>query len=91
MYFDDAHHYNKKNLKPQDFTNNEYHKEDNEFFADSTDILDASKLISEFNTILHKSSYSYPNKSRDLSSLSKISDLVGDKEYYKEDDAISKD
>ena len=88
VYFDEAHHYNKKNLKSQEFANDEWQKEDDELFVDPTDILDTSEPTPEFNTIPCKT-YPYSNESCDSSPLSDIPDLVGDKEYDEEKNAFS--
>lgn len=91
MYFDKAYRYNRKYLKPGEFADDAQHIEDDKLFADLTDILDASKSVSEFNTIPCKSNktYPYPNKSCGLSPLTDILDLVGDKKHYEEDNAFS--
>ncbi len=76
LHFDEAHHYDKKDLKPQDFADDEWNKEDDELFADPTDILDADKPILELNSIPHKGfeTYPYTEESRASSPLSDISD-----------------
>ena len=84
MHFDEAHHYDKKDLKLQEFADDEWQKGDNELFADPTDILDASKPTPEFNTILNKT-YSYSDDLRGSSPLSDISDLAGDEEHDEEE------
>ena len=83
MYFDKANLYDRKNLKSQEFANDEWHKKDDELIADPTNILDASEPTLEWHTIPCKSSqtYSYSDESRSSSSLSDISDLVGVKEH----------
>lgn len=40
MHFDKAHFYDKKDLKPKQFTDNEWHKKDDEHIVNFTDILD---------------------------------------------------
>lgn len=50
LHFDEAHRYDKKDLKPQDFSDDEWHKEDDELFADPTDIWDASEPNLELDT-----------------------------------------
>ncbi len=54
LHFDEAHCYDKKDLKPQDFADDKWHKEDDELFADPIDILDADESILELNSIPHK-------------------------------------
>lgn len=92
MHFDEAHRYDKKDLKPQDFADNEWHKKDDELFADFTDILDASKPITELNSIPRKSfeTYPYSEKSRASSPLLDIPDSVED-EGHKESNEIPAD
>ena len=51
IHFDEAYYFNKKDLKSQEFADNEWYKEDDKFFTYPTDILDANKPISEYNTI----------------------------------------
>ena len=51
VHFDKAHHYDKKNLMPEDFADDEWKNSDDELFADPTDILNVS-AIDESN---HKS------------------------------------
>ena len=93
VHFDEAHRYDKKDLKPQDFADDEWHKEDDELFADPTDIIDASEPFSEFSTIPQRSSETNPyfDNSRNSSPLSDIPDSVGDEEHYEEDDATPED
>ena len=55
-HFNKAHLYDRNNLKLQKFPDNEWHKKDNELFADHTDILDISKPTPEWHTIPRKSS-----------------------------------
>lgn len=83
MYFDKVYFCNKKNLKPKKFANDKLYKEDDEFFADTINILDFNKPILELNIILCKSSEIYPtsNELYSLLSLLNISDLVKNKEY----------
>ena len=88
MHFDEVHHYHKKDLKSQEFVDDEWQKEDNKLFADPTDVMDASEPTFKFNIILCKT-YPYSDELHGSSSLSDISDLVGDEEYNKENDAIS--
>lgn len=80
MYSDKTHHYNRKDLKPEEFTDNEWHNKDDELFANSTDILYASKPISEWNNISSKSfkTYLYSNELCGSSPLLDISNLVRD-------------
>lgn len=59
MHFDETHYYDKNNLKPQKFADDKWHQENDEFFANFTNILDTSNSISKFNTILWKSSKTY--------------------------------
>lgn len=67
-------------------TNNKWHKENNELFADLTDILNASKPISPFNTIQKSyKTYVYFDESHLLSPLSNISNSVKDEKYPKKD------
>ncbi len=54
LHFDEAHRYDKKDLKLQDFAYDKWHKEDDELFADPTDILDVDEPILELNSIPHK-------------------------------------
>lgn len=42
VHFDEAHRYDRKDLMPEDFANNEWHETDDELFADPSDILDAN-------------------------------------------------
>lgn len=90
MHFNKPYHYNKKNLKLQDFANDKRHKEDNKLFANLTDIINASKLFFEFNIISQKSSKAnlyFDNLFNSLS-LWDILNLVRDKEYYEKNDVI---
>lgn len=50
VYFDKTHRYNKKNLIPEDFVNNKWHKTDNKLFADPSDILNTNTDIDEEST-----------------------------------------
>ena len=92
-HFDEAHLYDRKDLKPQEFADDEWHKKDDELFADPTDILDASEPTPEWHTIPRKSSQTYPysDESRSSSPLSDIPDPVGDQEHEEEDGATSED
>lgn len=80
MHFDEAHCYDEKDLKLQNFADNQGYKKDDELFADLTDILDTSIPIPELNTILHKSFFFYPDKLLGSSPLSDFRDLVEDEE-----------
>lgn len=93
VYFDEAYHYDKKDLKPQEFAYNEWYKKDDKFFKDLTDILDASKPTSKFNTISCKNSQTYPNFNKlcSLLLLSNIPDSVGHKKDYKNNNTTFKD
>ena len=62
-------------------------KKGDELFADPTDILDASELTHDFNTIPRKT-YPYFDESHGSSPLSNIPDPVGDKKNDEENDAI---
>ncbi len=75
LHFGEAHSYDKKDLKPQDFPDDEWHKEDDELFADPTDILDADEPIFELNSIPHKGfeTNPYSEESRTSSPISDIS------------------
>ena len=42
-YFDEAHFYDRKDLKSQEFADDEWYKKDDKLFADPTNILDTSK------------------------------------------------
>lgn len=42
VHFDEAHCYDRKDLIPEDFADDEWHEIDNELFADPSDILDAN-------------------------------------------------
>ena len=75
-------------MKPQEFTDDEWQKEDNELFTDLTEILDASKPTPEFNTISCKT-YPYSDESRDSSPVWNIPDLVENEKYDEENDTIS--
>ena len=88
MYFDEVHYYDKKDLKSQKFGDDEWQKEDDELFADLTDIIDASEPTFKFNIILCKT-YPYFDKLYGSSSFSDISDLVRDEEYNNKDNTIS--
>lgn len=90
MHFDEAYYYNRKYLKLQDFADNRWHKEDNKLFANSTDILDTSKPISQLNTTqkIYKT-YPYSNRFCILLFLSNIPDFVKDEKHYNKDDVIS--
>lgn len=50
VHFDKTHRYNKKNLIPEDFANNKWHKTDNKLFADPFDILNANTNTDEEST-----------------------------------------
>lgn len=41
IYFDKTYCYNRKNLKPKDFANDEWYKNNNQLFVNLFDILDA--------------------------------------------------
>ena len=93
VHFHEAHLYDKKDLKPQEFADDEWHKEDDELFADPTDIQDTSEPTPEWHTIPRKSSQTHPysDESRGSSPLSDIPDSVGDEEHYEENDATPED
>ncbi|MCJ1343422.1 hypothetical protein MMC31_001615, partial [Peltigera leucophlebia] len=63
------------------------HKEDDELFADHTDILDASESVPQLD-IIRKSYVTYPyfDESYASSPLSDIPDSVRDEEHHEEDD-----
>ena len=88
LHFDEAHRYDKKDLKPQDFADDEWHKEDDELFADPTDILDADEPILELNSIPHKGFETNPyfEESRASSTLSDIPDSLKDEEEKNNND-----
>ncbi len=88
LYFDRVHRYEKKDLKPEDFADDEWNKEDDELFADPTDIFDADEPILELNSIPHKGSETnfYSQESRSSSQLSDISDSGGDKRIENNND-----
>ena len=78
----------KKDLKPQDFADDEWHKEDDKLFADPTDILDANESNLELNSILHKG-FETNLQSEELYASSLFSDIpgsVGDEEEEKNND-----
>lgn len=50
MHFDEIYHYDRKDLKAQNFANDEWHKEENELYADPIDILDVSEPIPQLDT-----------------------------------------
>ena len=89
MYFDEAHRYDKKDLKSQEFANNMWYKKDNKLFADLTNILGISKPTLEYNIISHKT-YLYFDKLYSLSLFLEIPDSAGDEKYDKGDNTISK-
>ncbi len=60
VHYDEANRYYKKDLIFQDFAYNEWHKEDDELFADCTDILDASEAIFDLKMIPEKGFEMYP-------------------------------
>ncbi len=60
LHFDEVHCYDKKDLKPQDFADDEWQKEDDELFAGLTHILDADELILKLNSIPHQGFETYP-------------------------------
>ena len=93
MYFDQAYHYDKKNLKLADFADNKWHKKDDKLFADPTNIIDASKSFFKLSTIPQRSSETNPyfDNLYNSSLFSNIPDLVGDKEHYEEDDSTPED
>lgn len=93
VHFNESHCYDKKDLKPQDFADDKWHKEDVELFVDPTDILVASKSIPEFYSIPCKTYETYPylDKSCGLSAFSNILNLVQDKEDSKKDNNNSED
>ena len=70
----------------------EWHREDNELFADPTDILEANEPTSDSYTITQKSpeTYLYSDESHQSSPLSDIPDSVGDNEHH-EGDATPED
>ena len=82
LRFDEAHQYGKKYLKPQDFADDKWYKEDDELFADPTDILVDDEPIFELTSIRHKGFETNPHskESRGSSALSDITDSVGDEE-----------
>lgn len=90
VHYDEVYLYDRKDYKTQEFVNDEWHKEDNELFIDLTDIINASKPFSEFNTIPHKSSKNYlyfdESQSCDSTPFSDIVDLIGDKKHHDEGD-----
>ena len=74
MHFDAIHHYDRKDLKPQDFANDKWHKEDNELFADPINIFDVSKPISPLVTTRKiYETYPYSDELRISSLFSDIS------------------
>ena len=75
-------------MNPQEFADDRWQKEDNELFADPTDMLDTSESTPEFNTIPGKT-YPYFDELYDSSPLSNIADPLGDKKYDEENDATS--
>ena len=69
-------------MKSQNFADNESSKDDDELFADLTDIIDANELILELNSISDKvfEKNLYYEESRLSSLLSDIPDLLGHEE-----------
>ena len=82
FHFDKAHCYYKGELKSQNFADNEWSKDDDELFADLTDIIDANEPILELNSISDKAFEKnlYYEESRLSSLLSDIPDLLGHEE-----------
>ncbi len=82
FHFDEAHCYYKGELKSQNFADNEWSKDDDELFADLTDIIDANEPILELNSISDKAFEKnlYYEESRLSSLLSDIPDLLGHEE-----------
>lgn len=80
-------------MKSEEFAGDNWQKNDDELFADPTDIMDSSKPNPESYIIPRKSSKTYPysDKSHGSSPLSNIPDPVGDEEHDKEDYATSED
>ena len=93
VHFDEVHYYDKKDIKPKEFADDEWHKEDDELFANLRNILDTSKAIPDFNIILCKSfeTYPYSNESRSLSSFLDIPYPVEDKEHHEDYNATPED
>lgn len=60
MHFDKTHCYDKKELQPQKFAENEVYKQDNELFADFTNILDISEPVPQLDDIFQKSFETHP-------------------------------
>ena len=54
LHADKGHCYYKRELKPKDFAEDEWHKEDDELVADPKDILNADESILQLNGILHE-------------------------------------
>lgn len=78
MYFDKAHHYDKKDFQPHDFADNQWDKEDDELFADPINIVDVIEPMPEYTTIRWERYNA--EESRSSSPLSDIPDLLGDQE-----------
>lgn len=72
-------------MKLKDFTNNEWQKDDDKFFVDHKNIMDASKLNSKCYTISNKNlkTYLYFDELYGLLPFSNISDLMRDKKHDK--------
>ena len=87
VYFDEIYRYNRKDLKPQDFADDEWHKKDDELFADPTDSFAISKPISQLDTTQKiYETYPYFDEFRTSSPFSDIPDLMGDKKHHDKDD-----
>lgn len=56
MHFDETQHYYRKDFHSQDFTDNWSDKEDNEFFANPTDIVKVSEPMLKYTTIYRERS-----------------------------------
>ncbi len=86
VHCDKAHHYDRMDLQPQNFADNEWHKEDDELFANPTDILDASEPIPQLDTTQKiYETYPYSDEFCISSLLSDIPDLVGGEKHHNED------
>lgn len=91
VHFDKANCYDRKDLKPKDFADDEWHKKDDKLLPDATDILDASKRICQFDTIQKiYEAYLYSIESCASSPFLDISDLVRDEKYHDEDEMTPK-
>ena len=82
--------YDKKDLKPQEFADDEWHREDDELFADP---MDASEPVPELNTIPQNNygTHPYSDESRTSSLLSDIPYSVGDEEHPEENNDTPED